>query len=130
MKKAMPILLILLLILSVLIVFLVCILGPFVAVLKDFSKKTVVQTIPSPSGKYYAQVIDHDQGALGGNTIVEVYKKSNPKAKPQTIYDGEWGEYKTMEIYWEDDNCLVINGIQYKIENTGTLSGTCFFMMP
>ena len=104
MKKARPILLILLLILSVLIVFLVCILGPFVAVFKDFGKKTVVQTIPSPSGKYYAQVIDDDQGALGGNTIVEVCKKSNPNRKQSMLVNGvnikPWRSIGRMITIW------------------------------
>ena len=106
MKKARPILLILLLILSVLIVFLVCILGPFVAVFKDFSKKTVVQTIPSPSGKYYAQVIDDDQGALGGNTIVEVCKKAiqKPNRKQSMLVNGvnikPWRSIGKMITVW------------------------------
>ena len=42
----------------------------------NIGQNTVVQTVESPSGKYYAQVIDSDQGALGGDTLVDVYKKS------------------------------------------------------
>lgn len=89
----------------------------------NIGQNTVVQTVESPSGKYYAQVIDSDQGALGGDALVDVYKKSGInlilfkiEKKPQRVYFGEWGEYKNMQIHWKDDNCLVINSVEYKIE--------------
>ena len=72
---------------------------------------------------YYAEVIDSDQGALGGDTLVNVYKKGELnififkiKKKPQRVYLGEWGEYKNMQIYWKNENCLIINSTEYKIE--------------
>lgn len=96
--------------------FLACITGNFV-------KNTVVQTLDSPTGKYYVQVIDSDQGALGGNTIVYVYETKGLttilftiQKKPQKIYLGEWGEYKDMEIYWDTDHYLVINSVSHKIK--------------
>lgn len=46
----------------------------------NIGQNTVVQTVESPSGKYYAQVIDSDQGALGGDTLVDVYEKSKINA--------------------------------------------------
>lgn len=83
---------------------------------------TVVQTAASPSGKYYAQVIDSNQGALGGDTFVDVYEKSNINVilfkiekNPRRVYCGEWGEFESMRIYWEDDTCLIINSVAYKI---------------
>lgn len=86
-------------------------------------QNTVVQTKESPSGRYYAEVIDSDQGALGGDTIVNVYEKweinlllFKIEKKPQQVYFGEWGEFKNMEIYWKNDNCIVINSAEYKIE--------------
>ena len=89
----------------------------------NIGQNTVVQTVESPSGKYYAQVIDSDQGALGGDTLVDVYKKSGInlilfkiEKKPQRVYFGEWGEYKNMQIHWKGDNCLVISSVEYKIE--------------
>ena len=89
----------------------------------NFGIETVIQSIPSPSGQYYAQVIDHDQGALGGNTVVDVYESHKIDAyifqaekEPQRVYVGDWGEYETMQIYWKDDHCLVINGMEYQIE--------------
>lgn len=89
----------------------------------DIGQNTVVQTVESPNGKYYAQVIDSDQGALGGDTLVNVYKKSGINAilfkiekKPQRVYMGDWGEFRDMQIYWKDDDCLVINAAEYEIE--------------
>ena len=89
----------------------------------NIGQNTVVQTVESPSGKYYAQVIDSDQGALGGDTLVDVYKKSGInliifkiEKKPQRVYFGDWGEFNNMQIHWKDDNCLVINSVEYEIE--------------
>lgn len=89
----------------------------------NIGKNTVVQTVASPGGKYYAQVIRSDQGALGGDTLVDVYENSGINAilfaiekKPKKVYIGDWGEFEYMQIYWEDDGCLVINSVAYKIE--------------
>lgn len=92
-------------------------------IFSNIGQNTVVQTVESPSGKYYAQVIDSDQGALGGDTIVDVFEKSGIHAilfkiekKPQRVYLGDWGEFEDMQIHWKNDHCLVINSVEYKIE--------------
>jgi len=89
----------------------------------NIGQNTVVQTVESPSGNYYAQVIDSDQGALGGDTLVDVRQDCGINAlifkienKPHRVYRGEWGEFNNMQIYWKDDNCLVINSVEYEIE--------------
>ena len=89
----------------------------------NIGQNTVVETVGSPSGKYYAQVIDSDKGALGGDTLVDVYEKSGINAilfkiekNPQRVYFGEWGEFNNMQIYWKDDACLMINSTEYKIQ--------------
>lgn len=89
----------------------------------NIGQNTVVRTVESPSGKYYAQVIDSDQGALGGDTLVDVYQDCRINAilfkiekKPQRVYFGDWGEFENMQIHWKDDNCLVINSVEYEIE--------------
>lgn len=86
-------------------------------------KNTVVQTADSPSGRYYAEVVDSDQGALGGDTVVTVYEKweinlflFKIKKQPQQVYFGEWGEFKNMDIYWKNDRCIVINSVEHRIE--------------
>jgi hypothetical protein len=88
----------------------------------NIGQNTVVQTVESPSGKYYAQIIDSDQGALGGDTLVNVYEKKcidvflfKIEKKPQNVYFGNWGEFNTMKIHWKNDNCLIINGKEYEI---------------
>ena len=89
----------------------------------NIGQNTVVQTVESPSGKYYAQVVDSDQGALGGGTIVDVYEKREIDVfvfklidKPQRVYLGEWREFENMQIQWKDDNYLVVNSVEYEIK--------------
>lgn len=108
--------------LSALMALPVALFGLFVLVFGNFGKNTVVKTIVSPNEKYYAQVIDSDQGALGGDTLVDVYNKGfdaivfRINEKPQRVYQGEWGEFEEMQIYWKDNSCLVINSKEYNIE--------------
>ena len=85
-------------------------------------EETVVKTLTSPEGTYYAEVVDSDQGAMGGETYVQVYhppvfscflfKVEDP---PEVVYDGKWGAYKHMDIRWVDDSTLMIDGKLYRI---------------
>ena len=111
------------LVLSALMLLPICFFSFIALIFGNIGRNTVVQTVESPSGKYYAKVIDSNQGALGGNTLVDVYEKSKIdailfkiKKKPQRVYFGDWGEFENMQIHWEDDNCLVINSVEYEIE--------------
>ena len=89
---------------------------------KFFGKVTAVLSVDSPSGKYYAEVIDDDQGALGGHSIVNVIERkiSSPlitiSSKKQEVYYGPWGLFKDIDIYWKGDSCLVINSTEYEIK--------------
>ncbi len=89
----------------------------------SIGKTTVDKTVDSPDNSRVAQVIIIDQGALGGNTVVDVCEKKEINAfifrikkKPQRVHMGEWGEAENMQIYWEDNNCLVVNSVEYEIE--------------
>lgn len=89
----------------------------------SIGQNTVVQTVESPDGNHYAQVIDSDQGALGGDTLVVVHENSGIRTflieitkKPQRVYIGPWGEYMGMSIWWKNENCLVVNGTEYIID--------------
>ena len=111
------------LILSALMLLPMSFFGFILFIVGNISQNTVVQTVESPGGKYYARVIDSDQGALGGDTIVNVYENKGIDAvifriekKPQRVYLGPWGAFKNMQIHWKDDGCLVINSVEYKIE--------------
>lgn len=90
----------------------------------NIGHNTVVKSVESPNGVYYAQVIDSDQGALGGDTLVDVYENKEINVlvfklykMPQRVYYGDWGEFENMEIHWKDDHCLVINSVEYEIES-------------
>lgn len=93
----------------------------FSLILGPFSENTVVKTVTSQNGTYYAEVIASSQGALGGDTLVEVYKKGIDNRickivkKKGRVYWGEWGEFDYMVIYWKNDECLVINSKEYNI---------------
>ena len=95
----------------------------FLFVFFSFGQNTVVKTVESPNGRYYAELIDSDQGALGGDTVVYVYEKweinlllFKIEKKPQLVYFGDWGEFNNMKLSWKDDHCLVINSVEYEIE--------------
>ncbi len=96
----------------------------FISLFGNIREDTVIKDLPSPNGEYYVQVIDSNQGAMGGATEVNIYESNKGidlfllkiKKKPKRVYTGRWGEYKNMEIYWKNDNCLVINGREYKVE--------------
>lgn len=96
--------------------FIACIFG-------NLGKDTVVQTVISPNQKYCAQVIDSDQGATGGATIVRVCQKSTLDAilfriekKPKVVYYGRWGVSKTIKIHWKDNRYLIINSREYEVK--------------
>lgn len=109
--------------LSALMLLPICFFGFMIFIFGNIGQNTVVQSVESPSGAYYAEVVDSDQGAFGGDTLVDVYENKGINAlvfkiskKPQRVYFGEWGEFKNMEIYWKDDGCLVINSVEYEIK--------------
>lgn len=109
--------------LSALLFLPICFFGFLTLIFGDFGEKTVVQSVESPSGAYYAEVVSDDQGALGGATLVNVYENKGINAlvfkiskKPQRVYFGRYYEYENMKIYWKDDKCLVINSASYAIK--------------
>ena len=89
----------------------------------DLGVKTVVKSLASPQGAYTAEVIDSNQGALGGDTHVNVWRNGEKidlffcsiKKSPLRVYTGDWGEFKTMRILWKDERTLVINGREYPV---------------
>jgi len=114
---------IILLIISAILILLVGFIGFIMLIFSNIGQNTVVQTVESPNCAYYAEVIDSDQGALGGDTFVDVYENTEINLfvfkifkNPQRVYHGEWGEFEDMEVYWKNDQCLVINSIEYPIE--------------
>jgi len=110
-------------ILSSLVVLPVCFLIFLSVIFGGIRKDTVVRSVDSPNGIYRAEIIESNQGAMGGNTIVEVHETHELnglvfkiRKKPQTVYLGDWGEFENMNIYWKSDTRLVIDTSQYEIE--------------
>ena len=96
---------------SVLLVLLIGLVG-FVS---QFSARTVEQSVSSPEGTRRAEIINVDQGALGGATFVEVYENRGlnlllftvaPKSK--RVYEGGWADTFDMQLTWKDEEHLVI----------------------
>ena len=96
-----------------------CLLGMLVGTVGMIvGEETLITTIESPSGEHYAQV------ELGNeNTHVMLYEKSGFNAllfkvrkQPRWLYSGEYLEHETMDIYFQDDSCLVINSVPYEIQ--------------
>lgn len=85
-----------------------------------FVKETVVNRILSPESTRFAEIVDSDQGALGGNTVV--YVKDTlvtdfllfSVRNEERIYIGELGE--EIKIEWINEDCLKINSEEYVIE--------------
>ena len=92
-------------------------------ILEPFPQITVVNTVPSPEGTYYAEVTDVDAGALGGETCIHIYESKkldfiifSITKTPERIYVGEWKAYEDMQIQWSDEQHIVIDEVIYTIE--------------
>lgn len=110
-------------ILNVLLTLPVLVLVPLWMFAVSMGQVTVVQELTSPEGRYTAQLIDVDAGATGGDTLVKV--RDNEKTvniligsfvKESTVYSGDWGEFFDMELRWQDEDTLLINGWAYEVD--------------
>ena len=84
----------------------------------------VLDTLDSPTGAYYAEIIDNDQSEKGGWVLVNIYPDKGVETPVFTIrkkhinvfkeyYEpGDAGK-KTTVVQWIDDTHLVINGNNY-----------------
>jgi hypothetical protein len=87
-----------------------------------FGSTTVIDEVVSQKGYHSAILINFDQGALGGSTIVNIeYNRTKinvligKMVVRKTLYTAEWGEFETMTLNWWDENTLLINGRPYRI---------------
>ena len=94
----------------------------FLMLFRGFGTETVIRSVPSPRGAYTAEVVDDDQGALGGNTLVRVKENGGIDlgigrfAKPPvTLYTGKWGEGDALTVSWQGEDTLVIQGVEYVV---------------
>ena len=63
--------------------------------------------IYSPSGIMAARIEDADEGAIGGETSVELFSAHG--FRKQTLYVGEWKSVQRSDIQWNNDTELVIH---------------------
>ena len=96
-------------------------LGGFVALFASIGSEETVKTLPSPDNTYVAEVIAWNQGALGGDTLVEVRRTAALDLllwrfdRPRRVLTSYWGAWETMDIRWEDDDHLHINRYVYNV---------------
>lgn len=81
--------------------------------------RTVVKSRDLPGGRYRIEVVDSDQGALGGNTLIYLCTRQEIgvlffriKEKPKLIYTGDYGEWESSDFDETIDK--VINETVYK----------------
>lgn len=117
-KKSKPLKITGLIISSVFSVILI-IFSAILILISQSAKNTVIDRIISPESTLFAEIVNADQGALGGNTVV--YIKGMHKTdfilfsirKNKRIYVGEWKE--NPKIKWKDENCLIINSKEFDV---------------
>lgn len=87
-------------------------------------ERTTVYRVNSPNDVYVAEVISVDQGALGGNTLVEVRRLNRTadfffirvEDAPQRIYQGDYGEYEDMVVTWQDAQTVRIGKEAFSVK--------------
>ena len=89
----------------------------FSFVFSGISAENTVYSIDSPDKRYYAEVVDVDEGALGGSTVVRVcaYREVDLGfikigKVPERVYLGEWGEGESLKVIWTEEGKLQVNG--------------------
>ena len=78
----------------------------------------------SPDGKYIASAVIVDQGALGGDTVVRIYRAGElnlgllkiRRPAAETHYS-DWRRPDQFRMEWLDDHTLRVNGEEYRIES-------------
>lgn len=84
----------------------------------------ILDTVDSPTGAYYAEIIDNNQGEKGGTKMVHIYPEKDIdtpvfriRKKRIIIYEEFYKANEADEVevvvQWKDDNHLVINGKNY-----------------
>jgi hypothetical protein len=82
--------------------------------LTDFVLTEEIRTVPSPNGNYSLVVVNVDQGALGGNTLINVRRSYLGMVEWKgRIYIGRWGEQPNIE--WAGNHEISVNGEHRRI---------------
>lgn len=85
---------------------------------KQFGANIIIDQQYSPNKTYRTVTIDNDQGALGGNTFVDLEKIyfGTIKRSVKTLYYGRWGE--KPKVLWLDENIVSIKGREMDIRTS------------
>lgn len=109
-------------VLSAVLTLAVVVLVPAALIFGEFGTSTVLKSSFSPDGRYEAQIVDIDQGALGGNTTVRVRRSSGLFRAiegicefEKTVYIGDWGIGDALNPEWMDGDSLKIEGEIYDL---------------
>lgn len=83
-----------------------------------FSFNAIIDQQYSPNKAYRTVTVDNDQGALGGNTLVNLEKIyfGAVKRPVKTLYYGRWGE--KPKVIWLDKNIVSIRGREMDIRTS------------
>lgn len=84
----------------------------------------IIDTVDSPTGAYYAEIIDNNQGEKGGTKMVHIYPekdidtpvfriRKNRIIIYEEFYKANEADKVQIIVQWKDDNHLVINGKNY-----------------
>lgn len=84
---------------------------------------TVVQEVKSPDGQYIAYLTDVNQGALGGDTRIEIMKKPirTPFGRCTGYYYLDWdnwagvGVLSEITFEWKDNDTLIYGNMEINI---------------
>lgn len=85
------------------------------------SERKMVCWADSPDGRYTAVVWEVDEGALGGNTVVEITDHVSGfdiglgtfGRRPRRVHTGPWGEWADGPFCWEDADTLLFNDMRF-----------------
>lgn len=84
----------------------------------------LLDTVDSPSGAYYAEIIDNNQGDRGGSKMVHIYPEKDIDTPVfqirkkriiiyEEFYKADEADQVKIVVQWKDDNHLAINGKNY-----------------
>ena len=100
-----------------------CVLSPLAIIMIMFASigtVEVVERVESPNGTYYAELINVDEGALGGDTLIKVYKSlrsdlgvAEISDDGEIIYKGPWGNFDCMDLSWKEEDILLVYNSEY-----------------
>jgi len=105
-------------IILILIFFIICLL----VILLIMTNTEIVDSKLSPNSRYLVEIIEINQGALGGSTYVRVFIQKNIligtlRNNPIIIFRGRFRQMSGATLRWENDGILYIDNKQYIIKD-------------